>query len=100
VDNFPHPPVIPTADETSVSDSPKFSNCEQALTAFASRAGGAISDRKYSTSREWGRILRAEVGFARGGMGATVLVTCWTGEGPGVKMAVEVDGCGPQQAGC
>jgi hypothetical protein len=100
MDHFPHPPWIATRDETSVADPAKFSDCEQAIDAFASRAPGHISDRRYSLSKEWGRILRAKVGVAHAGMGGTLLVTCWTGAGPGVSIAIEVDGCGPQQAGC
>ena len=100
MDNFPHPPWIATPHETSVSDPTTFGACEQALGAFASRAGGKITERRYSVSKQWGQVLRAKVGFARGNHAVKTLVTCWSGAGPGVQMAVEVDGCGPQQAGC
>jgi hypothetical protein len=100
MDNFPHPPWTATADETSVSDPTAFSVCEQAIEAFASRADGKVTERRYSISQQWGRVLRAKVGFARANSAGAVLVTCWSGAGPGVQMAVEVDGCGPQQAGC
>jgi hypothetical protein len=100
MDNFPHPPWSMTGDEVSDSDTTKFADCEQAIDAFASRTDGKITERRYSVSEEWGRILRAKVGFAHGSIGGTVLVTCWTGEGPGVRIAMEIDGCGPQQAGC
>jgi hypothetical protein len=97
---FSYPPWNVAGDETSVSDSPAFSRCEQAIGAFASRGGGKVMERKYSVSKKWGKVLRAKVGFARGSFVATTLVTCWSGAGPGVQMAVEVEGCGPQQAGC
>ena len=97
---FPHPPWNATRDETSVADSAGFTDCEQAIEAFASRGKGNITDRHCSVSKDWGRILRAKVAFAHPGFDATVLVTCWTGEGPGVRVAVEVERCGPQQAGC
>jgi hypothetical protein len=100
MDVFPHPPWSGTADETSVSDPTTFSDCEQAMQAFASRAQGEITERRYSISKQWGRVLRAKVGFGRGNVAATTLVTCWSGAGAGVQMAVEVDGCGPLQAGC
>ena len=100
MDNFPHPPWNASGDETSVSDPTTFRPCEQAIEAFASRAAGRITERRYSVSKQWGRVLRAKVSFARANSAVTVLVTCWSGDGPGVQMAVEVDGCGPQQAGC
>ena len=100
MDNFPHPPWNATPDETRVSDPTEFNACKQAIEAFASRAEGKISERTYSVSKQWGRVLRAKVGFSRGGSAVMTLVTCWTGAGPGVQMAVEVDGCGPQLAGC
>jgi hypothetical protein len=100
MDSFPHPLWNAGADETSVSDPTTFSECEQAVEAFASRAKGKITERRYSVSNKWGRVLRAKVGFGHGNYAATTLVTCWSGTGPGVQMAVEVDGCGPHQAGC
>jgi len=100
MDVFPHPARTATSDEVSTSDPKMFGACEQAMDAFARRGGGTITERKYSISKEWGRVLRAKVSFARNGVAGTMLVTCWTGAGPGVQMAVEVEGCGPQQAGC
>jgi hypothetical protein len=100
MDHFPHPPWIEAPDETSVSDPAKFSDCERAIDAFASRAQGHITDRRYSLSKEWGRILRAKVGVTHAGLGGTLLVICWMGAGPSVSIAIEVDGCGPQPAGC
>jgi hypothetical protein len=100
MDSFPHPPWNAGADETSVSDSATFSNCDLAMEAFASRGGGKIMQRRYSVSKTWGRVLRAKVAFARAGFASTTLVTCWAGAGPSVQMAVEIEGCGPQQAGC
>src|SRR5580698_9934256 len=99
MDEFPHPPWNTMAGETSVSDAAEFRDCERAIDAFASRGKGVITERRYSVSRDWGRVLRAKVAFAQAGFDATMLVTCWTGEGPGVRIAVEVGNCGPQQAG-
>jgi hypothetical protein len=100
MDSFTYPPWNAGGDETSVSDSTMFSNCDQAIEAFASRDGGQITERRYSVSKQWGRVLRAKVGFARRGFVSTTLVTCWSDVGPGVQMAVEIEGCGPQLAGC
>jgi hypothetical protein len=101
MDSFTYPHWDAISDETAVSDTRTFSDCEQAVAAFASRAGGSIVDRKYSVSDQWGRVLRANVGLShRAGFAATTLVTCWSGAGPGVRMAVEIEGCGPQQPGC
>ena len=100
MEGFPHPPWIATADETSGSDPATFGDCERGIEAFASQGHGAITERRYSISKTWGRVLRAKVRFATLGITSAALVTCWTGEGPGVRIAVEVDGCGPQQAGC
>jgi len=100
MDSFSYPPWNAGASETTVSDPTSFGDCEQAIDAFASRGRGRILERRYSVSRTWGKVLRAKVGFAHGGFAGTTHVTCWSGVGPGVQMAVEVDGCGPQQAGC
>jgi len=100
MDSFSHPPWSAAADETNVSDTTTFSDCEQAIQAFVSRAGGKITDRKYSVSKTWGRVLRAKVRIAHGGFAGTTLVTCWSGQGPGVQMAVEIEDCGPERAGC
>jgi hypothetical protein len=100
MDGFSYPPWNGTGDETSVSDLTSFADCEKAVETFVSRGGGKIMQQKYSVSKQWGRVLRAKVGFASGGVAGTTLVTCWSGAGPGVQMAVEIEGCGPQQAGC
>ena|SRR5579872_2355646 len=100
MDHFPHPPWAVSPDETSVSDSTAFGPCEQAVEAFAAKSEGKIVERRYYVSKQWGRVLRAKVGFVRANSAVTLLVTCWSGAGPGVQMAVEVDGCGPQQGGC
>ena len=100
MDGFSYPPWSGSGDETIVSTSTSFADCEKAIEAFVSRGGGRIVQQKYSISKKWGRVLRAKVGFARGGFAGTTLVTCWSGLGPGVQMAAEIEGCGPQQAGC
>jgi hypothetical protein len=100
MDNFPHPPWNADSGEVSSSDKAAFSQCEQAMSALASRAGGKITEERYSISRKWGRVLRAKVGFAHANIVGSTLVTCWSDTGSGVKMAVEMDDCGPQQAGC
>jgi hypothetical protein len=100
MDNFPHPPWNVESGEATVSDSAAFNQCEEAMTAFASRVDGKITDRRHSISQKWGRVLRAKVVFSRASVAGTTLVTCWSGAGPGIQMAVEVEGCGPQQAGC
>jgi hypothetical protein len=100
MDIFPHPPWNADTGEAAASDPTAFNQCEQAIRAFATRAEGKITERRYSISKTWGKVLRAKVGFARANVTGTTLVTCWSDAGAGVKMAVEVEGCGPQQAGC
>jgi hypothetical protein len=99
MDVFPNPPWDATSNET-ISDPTTFSDCEQALGVFVSHGGGTIVERRYSLSKQWGRVLRAKVNFAQNGVAGTLLTTTWSGAGPGVQMAVEVERCGPQQAGC
>jgi hypothetical protein len=100
MNGFPYPPWNGAADETSVSDPTRFGNCEQALSAFAAQGGGQTLERRYSISKTWGRVLRAKVGFTHGSVAGMTLVTCWSADGPGVQMAVEMGDCGPQRAGC
>jgi hypothetical protein len=99
MDPFQHPPWNAT-DETIAHDPAPFKDCEQALQAFVTRGKGKVVDQKYSVSQTWGRVLRARVCFGGAGMAGMTDVTCWTGDSPGVRMAVEIEQCGPQQAGC
>ena len=98
MDSFPHPPWNAVSGETSASDLTEFSQCEQAVSAFSSQAKGKITERRYSVSKQWGKVLRAKVEFAHGNLAGTALVTSWSDSGSGVKIAVEVEGCG--QVGC
>jgi hypothetical protein len=100
MEDFQHPEWDATSNETTVSDPKAFRDCEQALSALASHGDGAIVERRYSLSKQWGRVMRAKVNVAHNGVAGTLLATAWSGAGPGVHMAVEVEGCGPQQAGC
>src|SRR5277367_3981795 len=95
---FKYPPWEFVANnEVETSYSSEFNNCEAVIREFASKGGGIISERRYSVSKKWGKILRAKVGFTRANMAVTSLVTCWAGAGPEVQIAVEVEGCGPQR---
>lgn len=100
MDNFPHPPWDVTSNETTLSDPATFRDCEQALDLFASHGGGTIVERRYSLSKQWGRVMRAKVNFAASGLAGTLHTVAWCGAGAGVQVAIEVEGCGPQQAGC
>jgi len=102
MNGFSSPPWSGAADETSVSDPGKFADAERAIEAIAARGGGLIFDRKYTISREWGRVLRAKIRFAAAGIAGTTLVTCWSGADPscGVKLAAEIENCGAQSGGC
>lgn len=99
MEHWSFPPSTATGDEKNVSDHAGFDNCEAAIQAFAFEAKAQITDRKYSVSKQWGKVLRAKVLIARHGLSATTLVTCWTGSGPGVQLVADFQGCGPQQ-GC
>jgi hypothetical protein len=100
MDNFPHPSWNAGIGETIAPDPVAFNQCEQAMRAFASKVEGKITERRYSTSKRWGKVLRAKVGFAHANVTGRTLVTCWSEAGIGVKIAVEVEGCGSQQGGC
>jgi hypothetical protein len=94
MDNLHAPPWRAAADETIVSDDTEFANCETAIAAVASRSGGAISDRVYSVSPKWGRVLRASIGAAPR-LPSALSVICWSQPGPEVEMVVKVAGGGP-----
>src|SRR5579862_2854916 len=100
MESYSCPPWKAGADESEVAASAAFSRCEQALEAFTSRASGKISEQQYSISKTWGKVLRAKVTFSHGGYAGSALVICWSSDGPGVQMSVEIEGCGSQQAGC
>jgi hypothetical protein len=100
MNGFSYPPWNGVTDEISVSDPTNFGNCEQALSAFADQGGGRTLERRYSISKTWGRVLRAKVVFTHASAAGTTHVTCWSVDGPGVQMAVEMGDCGPQQVGC
>jgi hypothetical protein len=94
------PPLSAAPDEQSVSDHAGFDQCEAALQTFAAKANAELTDRTYSVSKEWGRILRAKVRMGGAGSSMAPLLICWTAPGPGVQMMVEVPGCPPGQPAC
>jgi hypothetical protein len=100
VTHFEYPPWKAAADEASVTDNATFIRCDQAINAFASQGNGKILGQTYSISKKWGRVVRARVGFSHAGSTGAALVTCWSGAGPGVQMAVEIEDCASQSAGC
>jgi hypothetical protein len=100
MEEFKYPDWPATSGESDVSDHNEFKECEAAIQLLSSKSNSNISDKRYSYSNQWGRILRAKILTGEHGLSVVSRVTCWTGSGKGVQLAVEVEGCGPQQAGC
>lgn len=89
MDDSPYPPWTPAPDETRVSGSYGFTQCDQVLEALASRGNGSVVERQYSTSKEWGKIVRAKIRLPQGP--ATHLVNCWQDAEANVAIATMVD---------
>jgi hypothetical protein len=100
MEEFKYPEWPATSGESYVSDRKEFKECEAAIQILASRSNSNIADRRYTYSNQWGRILRAKILTGEHGLSVVSRVTCWMGPDKGVQLAVEVEGCGPQQAGC
>jgi hypothetical protein len=100
MEDYAYPPWATAGDEQDVPTHDGFTECETLIQMLASKIAGNIVDRKYSSSKEWGKILRAKLLTGGHGLSVASRVTCWTGSGPGVQIMVDVEGCGPQQAGC
>jgi hypothetical protein len=90
---FIHPPLEAAIGERVASDDAAFGDCLMRLNAFATKANGTITRRTCSFSDQWGKVVRADVALAPGGLSATVCLICWSDAGPGVKMAASVGGC-------
>jgi hypothetical protein len=100
MDDYEYPQWPTTADERVASNHDEFEECEAAMQILASKMHSTTVDKTYSTSKQWGQILRARVLTKDGGLSGALRLTCWKGSGASVQMFVEVEGCGPQQVGC
>jgi hypothetical protein len=93
MDEFQHPPLDTTAGERISTDYTKFADCLKRLNAFATKAGGTVTEQTCSFSDRWGRVVRADVAFQHIGSDATVCVVCWSEAGSGIKFVASVGGC-------
>ena len=71
---LPRPPWAVADDEVLAPDSAEFAPCDEAISRFAAKAGAKLGQATYTTSRQWGRIVRVQVAML-GSRGPRV--TCW-----------------------
>ena len=93
MDYFGAPPWSPAADERRALDHEAFQHGEAALQTLASSGNGRIANELYTFSKQWGKILRANLTFNLKGSSATWLVICWLEADGGVNMAMQIDDC-------
>lgn len=85
------PPWNPAANERRTLDHEAFQQGESALQTLASSGNGSIANELYTFSKQWGKIVRANVTFSLKGSSATWLVICWLEADGGVNMAMQID---------
>jgi hypothetical protein len=82
------PPWTAGPDEVVVPATAGFGACETAVTALVVRGGGKIVQKNYTTSQQWGKILRAKAVFTKPGPSTPSLVMCWSKSDPNVELFV------------
>ena len=90
--DFPEWPA--TSDEQPDNGDVGFEQCEAMISLLAQRMNSTVTDRKYSISQKWGRILRAKINT---GLSAPRVSSC-TGSGAGAQIFIEFEGFVPRQA--
>jgi hypothetical protein len=55
--------------------------------------GGKVTDQIYSVSGRSNKIMRAKVVFTHKESAGTALVTCASASGPGIGIAMKLEGC-------
>jgi hypothetical protein len=87
------PPWGGSPDEIASVDPAGFGACQSVVQGFASKAGGQITGRRYSVSKEWGKILRARMTVGQREEAFTMLLTCWSRPGEPVEIVLQAEGC-------
>ena len=100
METFAYPQWPTTSDEQHNVGQAGFDQCEAALKIICEKGGWAVSDKQYSISKKWGKILRAKLSTTSPGLSVVSQITCWASSNKGVELYVEFEGCGPLQAGC
>lgn len=90
-DDDAFPPWQAASGETPATDATSFADCDEAIDAFAARAKGKVTDRSYTQSADWGRILRARVAVSYRREPSVLQMTRWSGPGSGVAFAMRLD---------
>ncbi|HTX50859.1 MAG TPA: hypothetical protein VME40_15885 [Caulobacteraceae bacterium] len=86
------PPWKPDSSESVASDQSSFHDCDQVVSGFASKMNGAATSRQYTTSKQWGDVLRAKVVSPSDANGAGTLITCWSCSGANAEFVVQTEG--------
>ena len=82
------PPWDASDEETPLAS---FSAGDSVVDAMAAKAKGTVIERKYSTSAQWGDIVRAKVVSDEFGLSSVMLLNCW-GSDSGVQIAIKTAG--------
>lgn len=83
-----YPPSEIASDETSVPRSAEFSDCDQVMDELLSTMADKAPRRRYSISKQWGRVVRATTTVQRKGRKSTSFVTCWSTPQSGVQFSI------------
>ena len=85
-------PSKPGPDEEVVTDHAGFHDCEAVIAMFAVQGGYEAQRRAYTVSKRWGKVMRVRIVKAgESSLGAPIL-TCWTGNGQGVRVSFDFYG--------
>jgi hypothetical protein len=93
VDSYQFPPWKRAQDETIPLSSAGFRNYDKFVEAYSLTIHGSLTQKSYSLSKEWGRILRAKIAFEFASSPGTALLTCWARSGSDIRFDLTLECC-------
>jgi len=90
--DFPPPPWAVAADETPAPDGAEFRPCDELVGLLAAKTGAKVQRATYTTSRQWGLVMRATLAPLKAGGSTEPRVTCWGQPGGKVNFWVDYSG--------
>jgi hypothetical protein len=92
MDAFPSPSWTSSPDETPSKDPAGFSPCLRVIDTLASRMGGTVAAQSLTTSKQWGKIVRARIADNSAASTGSLPVMCWQNPDASVQILVGYDG--------
>ena len=88
MDSLLYPQWQAASDEVGASDSASFSACDDVVNEIAAKGDNKITERWYSISWRWGKIVRASATTMYAGRPSKTFITCWSANDSDVEFAI------------